>query len=64
MNSKEIKKFTQELRNVTFLELKDDNIRKELTLLGVLLADIFKLVNAKYTNAYKEEPILKELRKL
>ena len=64
MTPKEIHKFTEELRQITFLDLKNENIRKELTKLGVLIGDIFRLTNAKYADAYKEEPILKELRNL
>jgi hypothetical protein len=64
MNPKEIHKFTEQLRNITFLELKNETMRKELTKLGILVADIFRLTNAKYTDAYKEEPILKTLREV
>ncbi len=64
MRPKEIYKFTEQLRQINFLELRNEKVRLELTKLGVLIGDIFRLTNAKYSNAYKEEPILKELRKL
>ena len=63
MKPKEIIKFTEELRNITFLKIRDKDIRKELTKLKILINDIFKLVNSKYAKAYEEEPILEKLRK-
>ena len=62
MEAKDIKEIQERIKTLSVFELVDEDIRKELTNLYILLGDIFSIAKAKYDNNYLKKEKIDKLR--